>query len=72
MVLVGSRPQELNEHAKHLRGIDDRCQMVSDGARGVDDVLDSPHGRITTTQAVVPKALGKSGCSVANGVSFNM
>ena len=71
MVLVGSRPQELNEHAKHLRGIDDRCQMVPDGARGVD-VLDSPYRRITTTQAVVPKALGKSGCSVANGVSFNM
>ena len=63
--------QELNEHAKHLRGIDDRCQMLPDGAGGVgfvDDILDSAHGcRITTTQAVVPKALGKSGCSAANG-----
>ncbi|CAL1145272.1 unnamed protein product [Cladocopium goreaui] len=35
--------QELNEHAKHLRGIDDR---------------------ITTTQAVVPKALGKLKCQI--------
>lgn len=49
--------QELNDHAKHLRNIDDRCAPVIGCFANLWSFFP---WRLTTTQSLVPKALGKS------------